>query len=74
MMIALHATAQAARIAGSNWTMGLLAQGTPPPTAPPHPGLTAGGWMMMTASITLVCGLCGFCLYRILRDPGGQNP
>jgi len=31
--------------------------------------LTAGGWIMMSASILMVCGLSTFCLYRILRDP-----
>lgn len=31
--------------------------------------LNAGGWFMMTVSILMVCGLCAFCLYRILREP-----
>ena len=31
--------------------------------------LNAGGWLMMSVSILLVCGLSSFCLYRILREP-----
>lgn len=31
-------------------------------------GLNAGGWTVMLASITLVCGLAIFCITRILRE------
>ncbi|MFQ5491687.1 MAG: hypothetical protein ACE5GE_13295 [Phycisphaerae bacterium] len=33
------------------------------------PGLTAAGWVMMLGCISLVLGLCGYCLWRIIRDP-----
>ncbi|MHC4697471.1 MAG: hypothetical protein ACYTFA_12080 [Planctomycetota bacterium] len=39
---------------------GLLAQ---------QQGLTPGGWIVMIGCITLVCGLCSFCFYRVLREP-----
>ncbi len=32
-------------------------------------GLTTGGWVMMIGCIPLVCGLCVFCLYRLMREP-----
>ena len=32
-------------------------------------GLTPAGIMIMLFSVTLVCGLNVFCLYRILREP-----
>ena len=35
----------------------------------PNQGLTAGGWIMMVGCITLVFGLCTFCIWRILREP-----
>jgi ABC-type nickel/cobalt efflux system permease component RcnA len=35
--------------------------------------LNAGGWIMMIVSIGLVCGLCAFCLYRILKDKGAAQ-
>ncbi len=31
--------------------------------------LTTGGWVVMVGCIGLVCGLCAFCFYRILRGP-----
>jgi len=31
-------------------------------------GLTEGGWVVMTLSIVLVCGLTTFCIYRILKE------
>lgn len=31
--------------------------------------LTTGGWVMMVGCISLVCGLCAFCFYRLMRDP-----
>ncbi len=31
--------------------------------------LTTGGWVMMIGCIGLVCSLCAFCLYRLMRDP-----
>ncbi len=36
-------------------------------------GLNLGGWLVMLVSISMVCGLFGWCLYRVLtgpRDPG----
>ena len=32
-------------------------------------GLTTAGWIVMVSCIALVCGLCAFCFYRILREP-----
>ena len=31
-------------------------------------GLTLGGWIVMVGCISLVCGLCAFCFYRVLRE------
>lgn len=31
--------------------------------------LTTGGWVMMVGCISLVCGLCAFCFYRLMREP-----
>ena len=32
-------------------------------------GLTVGGWTVMLGCVGFVCGLMGFCFYRILREP-----
>lgn len=32
-------------------------------------GLNAAGWTVMVVCIGLVCGLCAFCYYRLLREP-----
>ena len=32
-------------------------------------GLTTGGWVMMIGCIGMVCSLCAFCFYRIMREP-----
>ncbi len=32
-------------------------------------GLNSAGWTVMIGCITLVCGLCVFCFYRIMREP-----
>lgn len=32
-------------------------------------GLNVGGWLVMVTSISLVCGLFGWCLYRVLTGP-----
>ncbi len=32
-------------------------------------GLNAGGWVMLIGCVGLVCGLCAFCFYMILREP-----
>ena len=32
-------------------------------------GLSSGGWAMMVGCLSMVIGLCVFCLWRILRDP-----
>jgi hypothetical protein len=31
--------------------------------------LTIGGWTMLVGCVGLVCALCAFCYYRILREP-----
>ena len=35
--------------------------------------MTAGGWIFMLLSISFVVGLVGFCFYRVLSVPAGQN-
>lgn len=37
--------------------------------------LSPSGWVMMIGCITLVCGLCVFCFWRILREryPSGRH-
>ena len=32
-------------------------------------GLSAAGWTLMIACITLVCSLVTFCYYRVLKVP-----
>ncbi len=32
-------------------------------------GLTPAGWTLMIGCIAMVCGLCVFCFYRIMREP-----
>ena len=31
-------------------------------------GLSTGGLIMLIGSVTIVCGLCAFCTYRILTE------
>ncbi|MFQ5591907.1 MAG: hypothetical protein ACE5HE_12145 [Phycisphaerae bacterium] len=31
--------------------------------------LSAGGWALMVCCILLVCSLCVFCFYRLVREP-----
>jgi hypothetical protein len=31
--------------------------------------LNVGGWIMLIGCVGLVCGLCTFCYYRVLREP-----
>ena len=31
--------------------------------------MTLAGWIFMLGSISAVCGLVGFCYYRVLRGP-----
>ena len=39
-----------------------------------HSPLTAGGWAVMLGGIGLVCFLCVFCAWRILRKPAPAEP
>ena len=33
-----------------------------------HQGLDTSGWIMLMGSIGLVCGMCAFCFWRIVRE------
>lgn len=35
--------------------------------------MTIGGWIFMLVSISFVVGLAGFCFYRVLNVPAGQE-